>query len=271
MDSIVTVYLGLYALTGAVVGVLAGLLGVGGGIIIVPALTFLFEAQGLPRGVTVHLALGTSLATIVFTSLSSMRAHHLRGAVDWGIVGRLAPGILIGTYLGGIAAAHMATGLLKMVFTVFLFVVAVQMLTGARPRPTRTLPKWFGSSVVGFVIGGSSSLLGIGGGSMSVPFMAFCNVETRRAIGTSAAIGFPIAISGAATYIVHGQSASAGVPHALGYVHLPALVGVALVSMFTAPLGAHLTSVMDPSRVKRGFACLLLVVSAKMAWGVFAA
>jgi uncharacterized protein len=270
MENILTVYLGLYALTGAVVGVLAGMLGVGGGLIVVPALAFLFEAQGLPRGVTVHLAIGTSLATIVFTSLSSMRAHHQRGTVGWGIVGRLTPGIVIGTYLGGMVAAHMGTAVLKMVFTVFLFAVAVQMLSGARPRPTRTLPGWLGSTAVGLVIGGVSSLVGIGGGSMSVPFMTFCNVEARRAIGTSAAIGFPIAVAGVATYVINGQSASTGVPYALGYVHLPALFGVALLSMLTAPLGAHLTSVMDPNRVKRGFACLLLVMSVKMAWGVLA-
>jgi uncharacterized membrane protein YfcA len=268
MDSSVLLYFGLYALTGIVAGVLAGLLGVGGGLIIVPALTYVFEAQGFPSDIVLHLALGTSLASILFTSLSSARSHHRRQAVDWGIVGRITPGILVGTYLGGAVAARLQTAVLKGVFAVFLLTVAAQMFSGARPRPTRNFPKAVGSTAVGLLIGGVSSLVGIGGGSISVPFMIWCNVEVRRAIGTSAAIGFPIAAAGAVAYMVNGLSAHTSVPHAIGYVHLPALAGVALLSVLTAPLGAWLTATLDPTRVKRGFACLLVVMGIKMAWGV---
>jgi uncharacterized membrane protein YfcA len=268
MDTSLLLYFGLYGLTGIVAGVLAGLLGVGGGVIIVPALTYIFEAQGYPPGVTVHLALGTSLATILFTSMSSTRAHHRQGNVQWGIVARLTPAILVGTYVGGILAAHLATAVLKAIFAVFLGLVATQLLWGAQPRPTRTLPKNLGASGVGLLIGGVSSLVGIGGGSMSVPFMLWCNVKVRRAIGTSAAIGFPIAAAGAASYVANGLSVHTGVPHSLGYVHLPALAGVAVMSVLAAPLGARLTSILDPTRVKRGFALLLVVMGVKMAWEV---
>jgi uncharacterized protein len=270
LDSTLLLYWGLYAVTGVVVGILAGLLGVGGGLIIVPALTVLFEAQGFPSEATLHLALGTSLGTILFTSLSSARAHHQHQAVDWGIVVRITPGILLGTYLGGVAVARMRTSVLKAVFAVFLLLVAAQMLSGARPRPTRKLPKAPGTAAVGVLIGGVSGLVGIGGGSMSVPFMVWCNVEMRRAIGTSAAIGFPIAAAGAASYVVNGWAVSTGVPHALGYVHLPALAGVALFSVLTAPLGARLASTLDPARVKRIFAGLLLVLGVRMLWGALA-
>ena len=268
MDPSLALFWGLYAVTGAVVGVLAGLLGVGGGLIIVPALTVLFEAQGFPSAVTLHLALGTSLSTILFTSISSTRAHHRHQAVDWSIVAKITPGILLGTYLGGVAAARMHTPLLKGVFAVFLFLVAIQMISGARPQPTRKLPSTPATGAVGLLIGGVSGLVGIGGGSMSVPFMIWCNITVRRAIGTSAAIGFPIAAAGAASYIVNGMAAPTGVPHALGYVHLPALAGVALFSMLTAPLGARLTSTLDPARIKRAFAYLLLFMGVRMLWGI---
>jgi uncharacterized membrane protein YfcA len=261
-------FFGLYAATGAIAGLLAGLLGVGGGLIIVPLLTAIFEAQGLHSAAIIHLALGTSLASIVFTSLSSTRAHHSRKAVDFGLVKRLTPGILVGTFLGGVLAATLSTAWLKGVFAVFLFTVAVQMFSGARPHPTRTLPGTLGLTAVGLAIGGVSGLVGIGGGSLSVPFMVFCNVEMRRTIGTSAAIGFPIAIAGACSYVINGLVASTGVPYTLGYLHLPALAGVALLSVLTAPLGARLTATLPPARIKRGFACLLAVMAIKMLWGV---
>lgn len=262
------VFLVAYAFIGVVAGTLAGLLGVGGGLIIVPALVYLFEAQGLPAEATLHLALGTSLGTIVFTSLSSTRAHHRHGSVDWGIVGRIAPGILVGTFLGGTFAAHLRTTALRAVFAVFLLVVAAQMLSGAKPRATRAFPKLLGSTAAGSLIGGISGLVGIGGGSMSVPLMLWCNVEPRRAVGTSAAIGFPIAISGAISYSLNGLHASTGVPHTLGYLHVPALIGVALLSVLTAPFGAKLAVGISPAKLKRGFACLLLVMSVKMIWEV---
>lgn len=268
MDQLSFVFLALYGGVGIVAGLLAGLLGVGGGLVIVPALTYLFEAQGFPRQGGIQLALGTSLATILFTSLSSARAHHQNGFVDWSLVKRISPGILVGTYLGGLVASRVDSTVLKVVFTVFLCIVSLQMLSGAKPRPTRALPEVPGTTGVGLAIGGISSWVGIGGGSMSVPFMLWCNVEPRRAVGTSAAIGFPIAFAGAITYIVNGLGAGTGVPHAVGYIHLPALVGVSVFSMITAPLGASLASRLDPARVKRWFAWFLLVVAAKMLYSL---
>jgi uncharacterized membrane protein YfcA len=259
-----------YAITGFLAGTLAGLLGVGGGIIIVPVLAYLFELQGFAADTIVHLALGTSLASIVFTSLSSVRAHHRRQSVSWRVVGRITPGIVGGTYLGSRVAAELSTPVLKVFFALFLFAVATQMLSGAEPRPTRTLPDGWGVAMAGLIIGGVSALVGIGGGSLSVPFLIWCNVGTRRAIGTSAAIGFPIALSGAAGYVVNGLGAVDAVPYALGYVYLPALAGVALVSVVTAPLGARLTHSVDPNRVKRVFALLLLIMGLRMGWDVMA-
>jgi uncharacterized protein len=268
MDQHSLVFLALYGGIGMVAGLLAGLLGVGGGLVIVPALTYLFEAQGFPRQGGIQLALGTSLASILFTSLSSARAHHRNGFVDWSLVKRITPGILVGTYLGGLLASRLDSTVLKIVFTVFLFTVALQMLSGAKTRPTRTLPGVSGTTGVGLVIGGVSSWVGIGGGSMSVPFMLWCNVEPRRAVGTSAAIGFPIAFAGALTYVVNGLGARTVVPHAIGYIHLPALVGVSVVSMIMAPFGACLASRLDPVRVKRWFAGFLLVVAAKLLYSL---
>ena len=261
----------MYAATGALAGVLAGLLGVGGGLVIVPALSSVFEAQGLPKESIIHLALGTSLASIVFTSLSSTRAHHLRGSVDFSLVRRITPGILIGTFLGGAAAATLSTPWLKAVFAIFLITVVVQLFSGIRPRPTRTLPGAWGLTSVGLAIGGVSGLVGIGGGSLSVPFMIFCNVEVRRTIGTSAAIGFPIAVSGTLSYIINGFGVTPHVPYTLGYLHLPALAGVALFSVLTAPLGAKLGTLLPPTRIKRAFACMLAVVALKMLWSVILA
>ena len=258
---------GLYAATGLTAGVLAGLLGVGGGVVIVPALTYVFEFQGLPAETTVHFALGTSLGTIVFTSLSSVRAHHGRRSVIWGIVLRITPGILIGTYLGSGLGVRLSTPALKGFFACFLFVVAAQLLGAVRTQPKRMLPGGPVVAAVGLVIGAVSSLVGIGGGSLSVPFMVWCNVNVRQAIGTSAAIGFPIAVAGAVGYIVHAHGTS-GVPYALGYVYLPALAGVAALSVLTAPLGARLAHSIDPGRIKKVFALFLVVTACRMALDV---
>ena len=257
------VFFGVYALVGAVAGTLAGLLGVGGGLVIVPAVTYALEAQGLAQGSTLHVALGTSFATILFTSLSSVLAHHRREAVLWPVVFRVAPGVLAGTYCGSWVAARFSTHVLKAVFALFLLAVAAQLLSGARPKPSRELPGSVGLALVGSIIGAVSSFVGIGGGSMSVPFMVFCNVDVRRAIGTSAAIGFPIALAGTAGYVANGLGA-VDLPGSLGYVYVPALVGIALLSVATAPLGARLAHVLPPEWVRRFFGLFLLVMGLRM-------
>jgi uncharacterized protein len=257
-------YLGL----GAFAGVLAGLLGVGGGLVIVPILTFIFTAQGLPSEHILHLALGTSLASIMFTSVSSLRAHHARGAVDWFVVRSISPGILTGTFLGSWVAAQLSTRFLKGFFVLFLYYVALQMLLNIRPKPHRQLPGSAAMFGVGGVIGGVSSLVGIGGGSMSVPFLIWCNTAMHTAIGTSAAIGFPIALAGAAGYLVNGLPVNLP-PYTIGYIYLPALIGVAAASIVTAPLGARLAHSLPIDKLKKIFALLLIVMGTKMLLSLF--
>ncbi|OGU16392.1 MAG: hypothetical protein A2076_03145 [Geobacteraceae bacterium GWC2_53_11] len=257
-----TVWL-MYIALGAFAGVLAGLLGVGGGLVIVPVLTFIFTAQHMPDSHILHLALGTSLASIMFTSVSSLRAHHLRGAVDWVVVRRISLGIMAGTFGGSWVAAQLSTRFLKGFFVVFLYYVATQMLLNIKPKPHRQLPGLPAMFGVGGVIGCVSSLVGIGGGSLSVPFLTWCNVAIHRAIGTSAAIGFPIALAGAAGYVVNGLSAPLP-PHSLGFVYLPALTGIAAASVATAPLGAKLAHSLPIDKLKKIFALLLIVMGTKM-------
>lgn len=257
-------YLGL----GAFAGVLAGLFGVGGGLVIVPMLTFIFTAQQMPTEHILHLALGTSLASIMFTSISSLRAHHGRGAVDWLVVWRITPGIMAGTFLGSCVAARLSSGFLKGFFVAFLYFVAVQLLLDIRPHPHRQLPGSAAMFGVGGMIGGVSSLVGIGGGSISVPFLIWCNIAIHNAIGTSAAIGFPIALAGAAGYVINGLGATLP-PHTLGFVYLPALLGVSAASMLTAPLGAKLAHSLPIGGLKKIFALLLIVMGTKLLLSLF--
>lgn len=258
----------MYIALGSFAGVLAGLLGVGGGLVIVPVLTFIFTAQHLPDAHILHLALGTSLASIMFTSVSSLRAHHQRGAVDWMVVRRITPGIMVGTFGGSWVAAQLSSSFLKAFFVIFLYYVATQMLLNIKPKPHRQLPGVTALFGVGGVIGGVSSLVGIGGGSLSVPFLTWCNVAIHRAIGTSAAIGFPIALAGAVGYVVNGLSAQ--LPQfSLGFVYLPALVGVASASIVTAPFGAKLAHTLPVDRLKKIFALLLIIMGTKMLLSLF--
>jgi uncharacterized protein len=255
--------------TGAFAGVLAGLLGVGGGLIIVPLLTFLFTAQHLPEAYILHLALGTSLASIMFTSVSSLRAHHARGAVNWQVVRGITIGILTGTFFGSWVAAKLSTRFLTVFFVTFLFYVALQMLLNIKPKPSRSLPGNGGMLGVGGVIGGISSLVGIGGGSMSVPFLVWCNLPMHNAVGTSAAIGFPIALAGAAGYLVNGIAVPTLPDLSLGFIYLPALIGVSFASIFTAPLGVKLAHSLPVAQLKRIFALLLIVMGTRMLLTLF--
>lgn len=256
---------GYFAL-GLATGFVAGLLGVGGGLIIVPVLIVMLHSQGLAAGMEPQLALGTSLAAIVFTSLSSVRAHHRHGAVEWTVVRRIALGVLAGTFVGALLAARVPATVLKVFFVLFLFYAAIQMWLDFKPAPHRAMPGRAGTSLAGTVIGAVSSWVGIGGGTLSVPFMLFHNIPLHRAIGTSAAIGFPIALAGAAGYIVGGRNA-AGLPAgSLGFVYLPALVGIVAGSVLTAPLGAWTSHRLPVRRLKRIFALLLAVLAVRMLW-----
>ncbi len=260
MILVVLMYLGV----GAVAGILAGLLGVGGGLVIVPMMVFALTWQGVAPEHIMHLALGTSLASIIFTSVSSFLAHHRRGAVQWQVVRRIVVGILLGTFLGATIASRLSTNVLKAIFVVFLYYMAVQFLLDRKPKPGRTLPGLWGMFGVGLVIGLVSAFVGIGGGTLSVPFMIYCNLPVHTAIGTSAAIGFPIAIAGAVGYLVNGWGTANLPPWSLGFVYLPALAAIVGCSVLTAPLGARLAHSLPVAHLKRVFAVLLLVMGTKL-------
>lgn len=260
-----------YLALGAFVGFFAGLLGIGGGSLMVPVLVMMFTAQAFPAGEVMHLALGTSMATIFFTSISSVRTHHAHGAVLWPVVARITPGIILGTLIGTHVASLVPTRMLALIFTLFICYVSVQMIINLKPQAHRDLPGIVGTGLVGAGIGFISCLVAIGGGVLSVPFMTWCNVKMQNAIGTSAAIGFPIALGGALGYIWNGWGA-AGLPSgSLGFVYVPAVVGVAAVSVLTAPIGARLTHQLPVKTLKRVFAGILLALAGKMMWGLFSA
>jgi uncharacterized protein len=249
---------------GAVAGFAAGLMGVGGGMLLVPFLTVIFSAQGFTQGHVIHMAVATSLATILFTSVASVRAHHQRGAVLWRVVRVLAPGILIGSLAGAQVAALLPTVWLAYAFAIFLAFSATQMLRDSRPKPHRELPPPAGMFAVGTGIGLISSFVGGGGGFVSVPFMLWCNVRIHNAVATSAALGFPIAAAGAIGYVIAGWTTPDLPPASAGYIYLPALVTIAIASVITAPLGAKLAHSLDTRILKRVFAGLLYLLAAYM-------
>lgn len=259
----------LYLLGGAIAGLLSGLFGVGGGLIIVPILAFIFGLLHFPDAHVMHMALGTSLATIILTSISSARAHHRKHNVDWDIVRTIVPGIVIGTLLGSLVATSLHSDWLTLIFVIFVLAVATQLMLDLKPDPHRQLPGKAGTSLMGGVIGIISSLVGIGGGTLSVPFLVYCNTAMHRAIGTSAAIGLPIAVSGAIGYLVTGWSITEMPRYSLGFIYLPAFAGIAIASVFTAPVGAAVAQRFSAKGLKRLFAVLLYVIGVKMVWGLF--
>lgn len=259
-----------YLLLGAFSGVFAGMLGIGGGLVLVPALALMFATQGqIPAAETLHMALGTSMASIIFTAMASIRTHHKHGAVRWDVVKTITPGILLGTGVGTLFAASVPARPLAIFFTFFVCVVAVQMALNLKPKPTRDLPGSTGILGVGLGIGVLSSLVAIGGGSLTVPFLTWCNVKVQNAIGTSAAVGLPIALGGTAGYIFNGW-AKADLPSgSFGYVYLPALVFLVVATMMTAPYGARLAHRLPVATLKRIFAGLLVLLAGKMLWNLF--
>lgn len=254
----------VYLLLGSFAGFFAGLLGVGGGLTVVPVLLMIFAAKHLPGQHLMQMALATAMASIVFTSVSSFRAHHLQAAVDWQVVRRIAPGIVVGTLLGTSLAGRMESRALALFFALFAYAAATQLLLNVRPKPTRELPGWAGMAAIGGAIGGVCSLVAAGGGLLTVPFLAFCNVPLHRAIGTSAAVGFPIAAAGTLGYVVNGVGKSGLPEHTLGFVYLPALFWLVIASMATAPLGARVAHRMKVTSLRKVFAALLYLLATKM-------
>lgn len=253
-------------LVGLMAGFLAGLLGVGGGLVIVPALLAVFHLADFATELHQHLALGTSLATIAFTGLASMRAHHAKGAVRWDIVRQMTPGILLGTFVGAQIAGLISTRGLQWIFVIFAVLVAIQMLLDFKPKPSRQLPGTVGLFSAGSLIGLVSSWVGIGGGSLSVPLLCAWNVPVKTAIGSSSALGIPIAIAGAIGYIYSGYGIATLPPYSIGYVHIPSLICIVIASFPMAKLGAAVAHRLPVPTLKKCFATLLLVLAGKMLW-----
>lgn len=254
----------IYLATGAVSGLLAGLLGVGGGIVIVPALLLTLHLRGIDGSVSMHVAVATSLAIIVLTSISSIRAHHRRGAVQWPVVRRITPGIVIGALSGAALADVLSGDTLRTFFGFFALLLAAYLGLARPPEPHRALPGASGMHLAGLLIGSISALVGIGGGSLSVPFLVWHNVPVRKAVATAASIGLPIALGGAFGFAVTGIGAAGVPPYSLGYIDLAACLLVSLSSVPMAPLGARLAHAIDPLHLRRVFAVLLLVIGVRM-------
>lgn len=252
---------------GLVAGFLAGLLGIGGGMLIGPFLTAILSARGMAADLAVKMSIATAMATIVFTSISSVRAHHRRGAVRWDIVKRLAPGIVLGAVLASVGVFSVLKGTaLALFFAAFVTFSATQMFRDKKPKPGHSMPGTAGQLAWGGGIGFLSGLVGAGGGFISVPFMVAHNVPVINAVATSAALGFPIALSNTVGFIVSGQSAT-GLPAAsAGYVWLPALAVIASASVLTAPLGAKMAHRLPVAQLKKAFALLLYMLALYMAY-----
>ncbi len=253
------------AVLGLCTGFLAGLLGIGGGMLMVPFITLIMTGRGVSPDLSVKVAIATSMATIIFTSVSSVRAHHKRGAVRWDVVWRLAPGIVMGAAVASMGVFSVLKGSsLALFFAFFVAFSATQMLLDRKPAPSRTLPGTGGQLAAGGVIGFLSGLVGAGGGFVSVPFRTWCNVVIHQAVATSAALGFPIALANVVGYIIAGQSVEGLPTGALGYVYLPALAVIATASVLMAPLGVKAAHAMPVKQLKRVFAFILYMLAAYM-------
>jgi uncharacterized membrane protein YfcA len=259
----------VYLLMGLFVGFFAGLLGIGGGLILVTLMVYLFTLQGFPADRILHMALGTSITSIVFTSISSLRAHHRHGAVRWHIVRMAVPGLIIGTLLGTLVADQLKSKYLAIFFVIFVYYSAVQMFVNAKPKASRQLPGRTGMTIASMVIGVLSALVGVGGGVMTIPLMSMCNVPMRNAIGTSAALGLPIAVAGAIGFIATGLGKDHLPPFSVGYVYLPALIGIVVGTLVTVPWGARMAHTMPVARLKKIFAVILFILATRMLWTLF--
>lgn len=264
MDLIGIEWIASYLALGAFVGFMAGLLGIGGGGILVPMLTTMFLAQGISSGSAVHLALGTSMASIIVTSFSSLRAHNKNKAVLWSVVKAMSIGIVLGTFLATFIASEVDSLYLAIIFSAFMGYVAIKMFKNKKPKPSRGLAsnKWL--LAAGSGIGAVSALVSIGGGSLSVPYLVWQNIDVKKAIGTSAAIGLPISIAGTVGYMVNGWSRSIDHDFTLGFVYLPAVFLISVTSYLLAPIGAKVAHKLPVTILKKAFGILLVGLSVKM-------
>lgn len=253
----------LFLVVGAITGVFAGLFGIGGGMIMVPVLVFSFTAQGIDPEIIFHLALATSLATIIFTSLTSIATHHRKGAVDWPIVWFLSIGIVFGAFAGGAIVVSVSGAVLEKAIGVFALLVAAKMYFGISPPSKGDSPSKFGLISAGGVIGFGSAWFGIGGGSFTVPYLTWIKRPMHFAVATSAACGFPIAVSGALVYAILGWDNPNLPEWSTGFLYWPAVLGMAVTSMPMARVGANLAHKLDPVLLKKLFALLLVILGIK--------
>ena len=254
----------LYLVTGAFAGFAAGLFGVGGGLIIVPVLFYVFATQGYEPQHLMHMAIATSLATIMFTSISSTLAHHKKQAVLWPLVFTLSPGIIIGAWFGGISASALDTKVLATIFAVFELLVATNLILQTQPEQHQTNIGRITATAGGTVIGFISSIVGIGGGTMTVPFLHWFNISMQKAVATSAACGFPIALVGTLSYVYSGWGLQLTGTMTIGYLQLYALAVIASSSFIFAPLGAKLAHSISEKTLRLSFAFILILLSILM-------
>jgi uncharacterized protein len=257
----------IFLVIGALAGFAAGLFGVGGGTIIVPLLFIVFTQMGYDADTIMHLALGTSLATIIVTSISSLMAHNKKGGVMWPVFKNLAPGLALGCFLGAGIAGQISGLYLQLIVGVFLLWVAYKMFFGGKKQvashasgANTALPSKPKQLAAGGVIGVASAIFGIGGGSLTVPYLTRYNVVMQKAVGTSAACGLPIAIAGALGFMFFGIQQQVDVPNTIGFVHIYAFLGIASMSFFTAKVGAKVAHMLSPPLLKKCFSVLLFVV-----------
>lgn len=253
-----------YLAIGAMTGFFAGMLGIGGGAIMVPLLVELFRLQEMPKSQLLHLAVGTALATILFTSISSVRAHALRGAVRWDIAKRMTPGILLGGFVGSMLAGAIPTYAVAVIFTLVIYAAATNMLIERKPRPSRRPPGAFGMSLAGFLISGLSAFAAVGGAFMSIPFMLWCGVPVIQAVGTASLIGFPIALAGSVGFMLSGFGTEGLPAYSVGYIYLPAMAAIVVASMLAAPLGAAVAHRTPSRRLKQVFAVVFYLIGTRM-------
>jgi uncharacterized membrane protein YfcA len=256
-----------FALIGIVAGYLAGFLGIGGGFVVVPALTYLFMRDSSLAPWAIHMAVATSLATMLVTSLSSILAHHRRGAIRWLLVRSLSGGLVVGAILGAVIADALQGDALVRVFGTFAILAGLQLILGRHPEGEKPLPLQPTVSLVGLLIGAISSLIGIGGGALTGPWQMWHGIRAQNAVATSAACGYPIAIAGTLSFVWLGWQGDMPA-QALGYVHLPAFVGIALTSALAAPLGAATVHRLPPKLVRRIFGAFLVLVGLRMLSGM---
>lgn len=252
---------------GSAAGFLAGLFGVGGGTIIVPVVLWVLHLQyGGGHPYAQHLAIGTSFAVMVFTALSSMFAHHKKRSIDWQTVFRMTPGMIGGVWIGAASAKYISTYSLQVFFIVFLTIIALRTLMNSKTVASRHLPDTAGLTATGILFGTASSWVGIGGGSLSVPFLLYCNVPAHRAIGTSSGLAWPISVAGAVGYLISGWNIPDLPEGSLGFLYLPAVLVLSIATIIFAPLGVKLAYRLPADKLKKVFGIMLLLIALRMAW-----